>query len=388
MSRLVSRAKTVMTGHGTGGALPLCLNGLSRIYESVVRGRASLYGSGVIRSHRLPCKVISVGNIVAGGTGKTPMTLFLARLLIRSGQRVAILSRGYRGQAEKTGGIVCDGKTLLMGPDEAGDEPFMMASHLKSVPVLVGRNRCESGRRAVEMFRPDVILLDDAFQHLKLKRDLNLVLLDSRSPFGNGHLLPLGLLREPLSALERADAFVLTRWNSEPPPSELPSGKPVFRTGHTPYLFRMIPAGRSGQEISVSPNAVPEEPVPPSPRCNADREVSSHPKAACLTGRNAFAFSGIARNEAFVESAMFLGCKICGAMGFPDHHPWSGADFRQIFQAARAAGAEMLVTTEKDYARLSDDVRFPLDLGVIGIEISMKSGRADFEAFLKKSLSL
>ncbi len=184
---------------------------LSVVYGGLMCLRARLYEKGVLPSKTLPCRVVSIGNLISGGTGKTPMTILVARMIRDMGCRVVVLSRGYRGRMEKTGGVVSDGRTIFKGPDDAGDEPYLMARVLTGIPVVVGQRRYEAGMMAVKRFKPDVIVLDDAFQHLRLKRDLNLVLLDSRSPFGNGHMLPRGLLREPLSALRRSHAVVYTR---------------------------------------------------------------------------------------------------------------------------------------------------------------------------------
>ena len=183
----------------------------SKIYGGGVKLRQKLYQKGLVKSKRLPCMVISVGNLSVGGTGKTPMTIYLANLIQDFGNKAVVISRGYKGRAEKAGGIVSDGKVLLMGPETAGDEPYMMAVKLKNVPVIVGKNRFEAGMLAVRTFKPEVLVLDDAFQHLKLERDLDLVLLDCQRPFGNGHMLPRGIMREPVSALSRADALILTR---------------------------------------------------------------------------------------------------------------------------------------------------------------------------------
>ncbi|WP_054690049.1 tetraacyldisaccharide 4'-kinase [Desulfosarcina cetonica] len=190
-------------------SLETLLSVLSTIYGGITALRASGYAKGWLKSRRLPCKVVSIGNLVAGGTGKTPMTIYVAQLLHEMGWRVVVLSRGYRGRMETMGGVVSDGHRLLATVEDAGDEPYLMARCLKGVPVLVGRQRYQAGLLAIRAFGAEVIVLDDAFQHLKLKRDLNLVLLDHHQPFGNGHLLPRGLLREPLSSLRRAHAWFL-----------------------------------------------------------------------------------------------------------------------------------------------------------------------------------
>ena len=212
--------------------------------------RARLYEKGVLPSKTLPCRVVSIGNLISGGTGKTPMTILVARMIRDMGYRVVVLSRGYRGRMEKTGGVVSDGRTIFKGPDDAGDEPYLMARILTGIPVVVGQRRYEAGMMAVKRFKPDVIVLDDAFQHLRLKRDLNLVLLDSRSPFGNGHMLPRGLLREPLSALRRAHAVVYTRSEqalTAPIRDRLRRHQPIFYTTHHLIIRKTDPAnGRLG----------------------------------------------------------------------------------------------------------------------------------------------
>uniref|UniRef100_UPI0035937661 tetraacyldisaccharide 4'-kinase n=1 Tax=Desulfococcus sp. TaxID=2025834 RepID=UPI0035937661 len=217
MKRLRSRIHAVIRDPRpkAGGALGWALSAVARGYGKLMAERARWYETGRLPSRRLPCGVVSVGNITVGGTGKTPMALRLAREFACAGRRTVIVSRGYRGRAEAEGGIVSDGGSLFMTADAAGDEPFMMAESLIAagldVPVVVGRNRHAAGMTAVFRFAPEVVILDDAFQHLRLRRDLNLLLLDGTAPFGNGRVLPRGPLREPLSALARADAVILTR---------------------------------------------------------------------------------------------------------------------------------------------------------------------------------
>ena len=325
------------------------IHGLSLIYSAAVSLRADLYKSDLVKTRKLPCKVISVGNITAGGTGKTPMTIYLATLLKKLGYRPLILSRGYKGEYEKSGGIVSNGRKILMNARQSGDEPLMMAMALPNVPVLVGKNRFQMGTSAITEFKPDVILLDDGFQHLKLHRDIDLLLLDSRKPFDNGHLLPKGMLREPLSALSRADAFIFTRGNAEAVQSakckvqsELPDNRPVFRTAHVPYL--------RGKDIA---------------------------------GKKIFAFSGIADNDDFIDTLNNFDCELAGFEKFSDHYAYSDDDLNRIFESAKNVSADMLVTTEKDYARISDRLeKFPFEVGIIGIEISFGNDAAAFENFI------
>lgn len=341
---------------------------LSRLYGAAMKLRQAFYKGNILKSEKLPCKVISVGNLSTGGTGKTPMTIYLAELLKRLGYKVAIVSRGYKGSAEKTGGIVCDGTNLLMDSEEAGDEPLMLASYL-NVPVVVGGNRFVAGMKAVEAFAPDIILLDDAFQHLRLKRDIDLLLLDGCRPFGNSHLLPRGPLREPVSALSRADAFILTRCEDKKscPSQRLhsfhsPAHSPVFRTSHVPYISRIV-SGKNAE------NANPEKYA-----------------LGTLRGRKVFAFSGIAKNEDFQRSLEHMGCEIAGFAGFPDHYRYSDAELRDILQSAKKMNADFLVTTEKDYVRIARGISWSPDLVVMSIKISFGEDAEAFMEFLSSLL--
>ena len=251
MIRIKKNIEKVITSddnHGNGWFVHF-LSMVSKVYGGAVKLRRNFYKQAVFKSKRLPCSIISIGNITVGGTGKTPMTIYVAKVVKQLGYNVAVISRGYKGKAEKIGGIVSDGKALLMTPEIAGDEPYMIAKRLNDVPVIIGRNRFEAGRQAISKFDPDVIVLDDGFQHLKLQRDLDLVLLDYRKPFGNGHLLPRGVMREPASALLNANAVILTRSdavNGNEMSSSLKRlhfyerNKPVYRTFHHPFVYKII----------------------------------------------------------------------------------------------------------------------------------------------------
>ena len=226
-------------------ALNLLLTLLSKAYGAGVRLRRDGYALGFLKSRKLPCTVISIGNLTTGGTGKTPMAIYVAERVRRLGYRVAVISRGYKGASEKSGGIVSDGNTILMDPNTAGDEPFLLAASLKGIPVLVGHDRYQSGMHAINRFQTEVVILDDAFQHLALFRDLNLLLLDSSIPFGNGHLLPRGTLREPASTLRFSDALIMTR-SPQPFCSHLEPwamNRPVFCAIHEPYFSSRFSAG-------------------------------------------------------------------------------------------------------------------------------------------------
>lgn len=343
---------------------------VSKVYGGAVKLREKFYQKGVFQSKRLPCMVISVGNLTVGGTGKTPMTIYVANLVKDLGYRVAVISRGYKGSAEKKGGIVSDGQTLFTGPETAGDEPYMMAAILKDVPVIVGKNRFEAGMLAVREFDPDVFVLDDAFQHLKLMRDIELVLLDYRYPFGNRHLLPRGPLREPISSLSRADAFILTRSElSESMSLErietIADERPVIRSFYVPYVCQVV-KGNTSRFHSLFQNSFTDD-------------------LKSLKSLNVFAFSGLAKNQNFRQTFEVLKCNVVGFLGFSDHHRYSDQDLEKIVNSAKQLGADAFVTTEKDYVKIALGINWPMDLIVIGIKIGFEEEDA-FVNFIKSQL--
>lgn len=357
--------------HGNGWFVHF-LSMVSKVYGGAVKLRRNFYKKAVFKSKRLPCSIISIGNITVGGTGKTPMTIYVAKVVKQLGYNVAVISRGYKGKAEKIGGIVSDGKALLMTPEIAGDEPYMIAKRLNDVPVIIGRNRFEAGRQAISKFDPDVIVLDDGFQHLKLQRDLDLVLLDYRKPFGNGHLLPRGVMREPDSALLNANAIILTRSdavNGDEMSSSLKRlqfyerNKPVYRTFHHPFIYNII----NGEKEKYEKNIIE------ALRQNSD----------CIKGRTVFAFSGLADNHDFLQTVKRLGCSLSGHMEFPDHHPYSEKDLKDISAAAKMSMSECLITTEKDYVRIAHKIDWPCDLLVIGIEIDFGEDKKRFDSYIE-----
>ena len=344
----------------------------SLVYGGIVKLREFCYKAGIIKSKRLPCTIISIGNITVGGTGKTPMTIKVAQIIRNLGYKVAIISRGYKGGAEKTGGIVSNGHTILMEPDKAGDEPFMMASKLKDIPVVVGQNRFEAGCLTIQEFNPDVIVLDDAFQHLNQKRDIDIVLLDCGHPFGNNYLLPRGILREPISALKRGDTFVLTRSDSAPDYirqvtvdkiKNLAPGKPVFRSFYVPNLYKPINNKNSMSGIELQ---------------NFD--------SGLLHGRRVVAFSGLAGNNDFRRTVENLKCDLIDFFEFPDHHKYTKTDLQTIMQSSINAQAEFILTTEKDYVRISGETSWPVELVVVGIELSLGDDESAFIDFIKNRL--
>jgi tetraacyldisaccharide 4'-kinase len=376
MSNIFKKIESIMNSKRKADLISIesFLFALSLIYGRAVKTRAFLYNKGILLSKKLPCAVISIGNITVGGTGKTPMTIYVAKLLKGIGYRVVVISRGYKGSEEKTGGIVSDGKTIFMNAYESGDEPYMIAKKLHNIPVVIGRNRFNAGITALKNFHPDVMVLDDAYQHLHLKRDINIVLLDSICPFGNKNLLPRGTLRESPTSLKRSDVVIQTRSeaaevNEDKIYSVIKSyagDKPIFKAMHIPYIYKVLKKGElSSQTIE---------------------ERSTKHSIELLQGRKAFIFSGIARNIDFYNTVIKYNCQVTGFLEFTDHHHYSDKDINNILLSAKESNADYIVTTEKDYARIVTKIKWPIDLVVIGIKISFGNNGNEFNLFIKNRL--
>ncbi len=321
---------------------------LSLVYGAGVRLRLSLYRTGVFKTHRLPCTVISVGNITAGGAGKTPMTMHIAGLLKKRGVSVVVLSRGYK-RSSKGVAVVSDGANILLGPMEAGDEPYLMARRLKGVPVIVGEDRVKAGEYAIRKFSPKCILLDDGFQHIRLFRDLNILLVDSKGAFDNDRLLPAGLLREPVGGIARADLVMVKGDKLRAHDEERLKD---FKLPTLGFHYRVTGASGLKKKKKLTPDK--------------------------LRGLEVFALAGVAKPGAFLETLKELGVSVKGKRLYRDHHSYSLADFNSIKTAA--AKAELIVTTEKDGVKLE---RFTEDKGqtpiyTLSIEVVMDT--ADEEA--------
>ncbi|MEI7639207.1 MAG: tetraacyldisaccharide 4'-kinase [Syntrophus sp. (in: bacteria)] len=319
-------------------------------YGAIVALRNKLYDRGILRQVKLPCPVISIGNITAGGTGKTPMTVLTANGLKARGFRPAVLSRGYGGRLTTSGNVVSDGTGILLGPDAAGDEPVLIATAAPGIPVLTGPDRCVSGKFAIEKFGADVLVLDDAFQHRRLFRDVNIVLLDKDRPFGNGRLLPAGPLREPPAALNRADVIVetgISRGEKERKKPAVPDSIPVFRARYQPLEI-----------IQGSYNQI----LPPG----------------VLQGKKIYAFTGIAAPDKFRATLEEMGAKIIKFLAFPDHYFYKQADVQAIAREAKALNAEMLITTEKDGVKLLKFQDFYRKIVILRVGLQMDPDERNF----------
>ncbi|SEM18249.1 lipid-A-disaccharide kinase [Syntrophus gentianae] len=351
--------------HKNGSPFALFLSILSLFYRSGVALRNALYDRGFSKSFRLPCKVISVGNVTVGGTGKTPVVVLLARMLKEHGYRPAVLSRGYGSKGAAPVNIVSDGESILLGPREGGDEPVLIAESVPGIPVLSGPDRYLTGKTALSRLDADVLILDDGFQHRRLFRDLNIVLLDVDRPWGNGFLLPRGPLREPpAGALKRADLLIRTG-----------EGKEGNR-GEIPGYFNDVP----GSERTLL-GSLPVFRGTHQPRALISRHRGQEMEPRDLKGKRICAFAGIGTPERFRKTLESLGAEITAFLSFPDHHRYSPSDLDFLEQEAKKAHAEMIVTTEKDEIKLMS-----LDLPAMpcySLRIEMNiDPREDFERLI------
>jgi tetraacyldisaccharide 4'-kinase len=340
---------------------PFVLLCVSAIYRSAVNIRNAMLDLGVIKQKKLPCPVVSIGNITVGGTGKTPTAIKIANILKAKGLRPAILSRGYKGTAKSPVNVVSDGSRILMDFQEAGDEPIVMAQSTEGIPILTGHKRYLTGMYAIENMGADILVLDDGFQHRCLARDIDIVLLHSRLPLGNGFPLPLGPLREPVSALKRADIIIWTGSAAIPDSRSLPFKAlkldfPSFYGYHKPKEVVC------GERVDVF-----------APEYLKDRKVC--------------AFAGIGMPASFRKTLEELGADVADFIAFPDHHLYREDDIARIHGSAKACKADMIVTTEKDGIKLKAFPQFVKVISVLKTEMSIHSPSLVLDNLLMRMLS-
>ncbi len=321
----------------------------SPLYSFAMRLRERWYQKGIFRSTSFPVPVISVGNLTMGGTGKSPMVQYLATLLQERGYRPAIISRGYGGSTKERVNIVSDGSEILLDADYVGDEPRMLAQTLPGVFVLTGVVRKLPAARAVEL-GANVLLLDDGFQHLAVRRDLDLVLFNADSLAGNSRVFPGGDLREPVKALHRCHAFVLTGINDDNRKragefavllQERFPGRPVF--ANSSHVIGLVMQDKNGSRVQLETDI--------------------------LSGQRCYGFCGIARPEGFRRTIDQLGCDQVGFQPLTDHHVFQEKELRQLISRAEQAGATCCLCTEKDLVKLGS---FELGLPVYAVSMQVE----------------
>jgi tetraacyldisaccharide 4'-kinase len=351
------------------------LFGGSKVFQVAVKIRRWLYNFRILRDKTLGVQVIAIGNLTVGGTGKTPVVEKFARELRDAGRNVAILSRGYRSKPaplhtrllnkillredQTPPRVVSNGKSLLLDSEMAGDEPYMLASNLKDVVVLVDKDRVKSGRYAIEKFGCDTLLLDDGFQYWDLRgRRHDVVLIDRQQPFGNEHLLPRGTLREPPSHLARAHTIFITKSDGKTAElreriSKLNSTAAIIECIHQPLYFEDVFTGeRKGLEL--------------------------------LTGKKVASLSGIAQPESFEQSLVKLGGELVYSKRFADHHRFTQQEILNAINRAKKRQAEIIVTTQKDAVRFPKIDRRDVPFYFMRVEIKIVAGANDFQDCVRK----
>ncbi|MBT3296636.1 MAG: tetraacyldisaccharide 4'-kinase [Verrucomicrobia bacterium] len=363
-------------GHGRRVRLLLrLLKELSRIYGLIVVVRLFLYQKGLLRPHTLGCQVISIGNLTVGGTGKTPVVEIFARELQKAGRRVAILSRGYKKakaplstrladrlllrERQRPPRVVSDGSTLLLDSAMSGDEPYMLASNLSDVAVLVDKDRVKSGRYAINRLGCDTLVLDDGFQYMALKHRLDIVLVDRTNPFGNEQVLPRGILREPVRNISRASFIFITKSNG--------TGSEALRAqirewNTTAEIIECRHAARYLTHVF-----------------SAERHELDY-----LKGRRIVAVSGIAMPAGFEQELARRGAEVVDTHRFADHHRYSQQEIIDIINAAKRKGVEAIVTTEKDAVRFPRLDRCDVPIFFLRVDIEILSGAEDFHECISR----
>jgi tetraacyldisaccharide 4'-kinase len=345
------------------------LSGASALYRTAVTVRNAGYDAGWLRQTRLPCPVISIGNLTVGGAGKTTCVAFLASKLTRQGRRVAVLSRGYGGTRPapyvlntREGHLEVNGRREEM--DGLPDEPHMLAMQLPGVPVVIGKCREETGRMILRREHVNVILLDDGLQYRRLARDLEIILVNATMPLDGWALFPRGPMREPLATLWRADVIVITK-----------ADQSLDRVSALQERIAMLNPRAAMATAIHEPeglwDAVSSEPVP------LDR----------LGNARVALVSSIGDPDSFDETVRRLGAVVATHIRYPDHHRYDMADWQRISQAASASNAAALLTTEKDLMRLRPAARAastPMPVWVLRVGMRLVSGEDELDARLAR----
>jgi len=327
---------------------------LSLIYGVAVRLLIFIYR---LKPYRLNCKVISVGNITLGGTGKTSLALLIARCLKEKGHKVAVLSRGYKRKVKGSG-------LRVTGYENMGDEPYMLKMNLKDVPVLVDTDRIRIAKLAIRDYGVDTVILDDGFQQWRIKKDMEIVTVDATCPFGNRNLIPRGILREPLSSLKRADIFILTKTNLNPDNQAIkdflnsinPSSQ-IVESVHSPVFFYEI--NKSNELLNIN----------------------------IFQGKTVTLFSGIGDPDSFENLIKSLGIKVGLSFRFPDHYSYAQKDLENIIRESQKKNINTIVTTEKDAVRINSLPPIGHDLRFLYLRIELKIIK-DEQGFCNRLLGL
>lgn len=348
---------------------------LSQVYLGLVRGRLALHENRFFRPRTLGCLVISVGNLTVGGTGKTPVVEMLARALTEGGRKVAILSRGYKSVPrpfflrlwdkifKKTAvfvpRVVSDGQSLLLDSRTAGDEPFMLANNLRGVVVLVDRDRVKCGQYAIEHFGADTLLLDDGFQYIRMKRGIEVALIDRQAPFGNEYLLPRGTLREPPGNLRRATHIFITKCTG---------------ADNAELIARIRKYNRTADIVECSHR----------PRHLRNFVTGETKPLEFLRDLKIGSICGIAMPESFESALTGLGAKIEVAKIYTDHHRYTAREIENFIRRCERKGVGAIITTEKDAVRIPRLLEPEVPIYYLRVEIEILAGQESWQRFVDR----
>ena len=349
------------------------LKGLSYIYGFGLRVNLWMYKAGILSARKLDCCVISIGNITVGGTGKTPTAQRVAMTIKNMGYRVVVLNRGYRAHWDKPIGVVSDGEKIYMNSYEAGDEAYLMAKTMPGIPVVIGRNRDVTGSYAVEKLNAEVIIMDDGFQHWQLKRDMDIVLVDTQNLFGNGVLLPGGAMREPLSHLNRADILLFTRSDRSSQLTRAGLEESIRQYNKTAPIVESIHHAKEFVEIADWYKEIQEKPV----------------LLEELKGKRVVVFSAIGNPSSFEQNVSGCGLDIVEAIRYPDHHDYDMPEMQYIGERARELKAEALITTGKDAVKIPTEFIYSnheIPLYVMNMDIMIIRNEEVFDSKLKETV--
>jgi len=322
----------------------------AQVYSAIIRLRNFAYAKGWLKTYRANAVVISVGNITAGGTGKTPLVIRLCKFLQQRQFRCAVLTRGY--------------KTHTQTRATRTDEPAILAKSCPDASVIINPNRVEAAKDATDKFGAKVLIMDDGFQHRRLQRDLDIVTIDATCPFGYGKLLPAGLLREPVTALSRADAAVITRCDQASEAvltrleGKLKSINPdmlIARSLHAPVCAK----SQDGTEISVEQ----------------------------LKDKNIFAFCGLGNPNAFLNTIKTLGANLAASKIYNDHHHYTDNNIADIHEQAERSKADLILTTQKDWTKIISDSKFSTPLVYLVIELKFLTGEDKITRLIENTLA-
>ncbi|MBV62950.1 MAG: tetraacyldisaccharide 4'-kinase [Rickettsiales bacterium] len=358
----------------------LLLSIMSIMYRFLVSLRLWLYKSRIKREHNLGCLVVSIGNLTVGGTGKTPIVEKFAKALTAGGRRVAILSRGYKSAkpslktkikskiqgnpiSQEPPRVVTDGKDVFLDSETAGDEPYMLATNLDGVAIVVDKDRVKAGLHAIKEFDVDTLLLDDGLQYLRLKHRLDVVLIDKYSPFGNEKLLPRGTLREPPKNLKRASYIFITKCDGTP---------------NEELIKRIRKYNRTAEIIECAHKPKYLENI-----YNGEKLPLKH-----LEGKDIGTVSGIAVPESFEDGLKNLGANVELTRRYTDHHRYRKREIQKFIDQCLNRDLDMIVTTEKDYVRFPDvDLNENMPIFFLRVEIGILSNEETFEDCINRICS-